>query len=81
MKKPNETKLLKEAIKRGFNKGVTYSMDDEKFKINGDLFVRKMFKFGCGNSNDAFDYYVINHDNGNGFLYNGKRKNWGKILG
>jgi hypothetical protein len=74
-----EKKLLEEAIQRGFKKGIAYVMNGEKYKIKGDLFVRKMFIIGKGKGDDAFDYYVINHYNGNGFVYSGKTKEWGNI--
>ncbi len=77
-----EVSLLKEAEIKGFKKGVTYKSlyNNEKFKIKGDLFVRKMFKIGKGTNSDEFDYYVINHENCDGCLYNGKENKWAEII-
>ncbi len=78
-----ESSLLEEAEIKGFKKGVTYKSlynKSEKFKIKGNLFVRKMFKIGKGTDSDAFDYYVINHENGDGCLYNGKENKWAEII-
>ena len=83
MNKPDiktEKRLLKEAIKRGFKKGISYYMRDEKYKIKGDLVVRKMFKFAQGTNDYAFDYYVINHKNSNGYIYDGKKHKWATIV-
>jgi len=51
----------------------------KKYKIKGDLFVRTMYKFGTGTGAGSFDYYVINHKNGDGCIYNGKDNVWAKI--
>ena len=72
--------FIKKAVKRGFKKGVSYTMDDKKYTIKGDLFARSMYKFGQGTGVDAVDYYVINHKNGNGCVYNGKTNKWANIL-
>jgi hypothetical protein len=67
-------------MQRGFKKGVTYVINGEKYEINGDLFVRKIFVFMRGTGDDAFDYYVINHYNGNGCVYIGKTTEWATIV-
>ncbi len=72
--------IIKEAIRKGFVKGVSYVMDDNIYKINGELFVRSMYKIGQGTSPDAFDYYVINHTGGDGCVYNDKTKKWATII-
>ena len=75
-----EKELIKEAHALGFLKGVSYEMMGKKYTINGDLFLRKMYKFGMGTSDDAFDFYVINHKGGDGCIYVGKTKQWPKII-
>lgn len=76
----NSQFFIEKAIKRGFVKGVSYTMDDKKYKIKGDLFVRAMYKFAQGTEDEAIDYYVINHEKSNGCVYNGKTNEWAKIL-